>query len=62
MVYKTENNVKVYLWSSLADGFYWERLFGRAGVKSLLVSYAKERFLKKGITEMRQERNNGKDG
>lgn len=59
MVYETEEDVKVYLWNSLADGRYWEQLFRRARVSSLLVSYAKERLLKKGITETRKEQRNG---
>ena len=55
MVREREEDVKVYLWNSLADGRYWEQLFRRTGVASLLVSYAKERFLKKSITETRRE-------
>lgn len=51
--------MKVYLWNSLADGRYWEQLFRRAKAPSLLVSYAKERFLKKGITETRREHCDG---
>ncbi len=51
--------MKIYLWSSLADGEYWERLLGRAKCPSLLVSYAKERQLKRTIMETRKERVHG---